>query len=450
MGETRVDLLGPVRILQEHLTEALCESVFKAARVTERRRRWTLQPMAEFWTAVILRAPKSLRAALDEAHRGAGGYPRVEASPQAFFARSQELRWEFFRDLFDGFARRALADAPAAFETSTQAALPGFASVWVVDGSRLDAVAHRLKVLWDERVVVLPGGLLVLYDLYRGVPRHVAFSEDALRGEVPLLRGQLDRVPPGTLLLGDKAYCSHRLFGELAARGIFALVRCTKAIGLERLERLGRAEHDGARVEDEIVLAGDPKRPAERQRLRLVTSRRGSKVLRLLTNVLDPALLPAASASALYRRRWKVERMFYDLKEVLDLHRFYAANANAVAMQVYAAAMVYVAMRVAQARIARAHALSPEQLSTEKLFPRVAVAASEHVTCRRAFLATRRANPGVPLAEPDWSLEPYATASLHSLLVEPRSPRRRRRRDCPARRRYTSLHKLAPRRRPQS
>lgn len=450
MGETRVDLLGPVKILQEHLTQALCDSVFEDGRRTERRRQWTLHPMAEFWTAVILRAPKSLRAALDEAHRGAGGYPQVEASPQAFFARSQDLRWEFFHDLFHGFAGRALADAPSAFERPMQEALPGFASVWVVDGSRLDAVAHRLKVLWDERIVTLPGSLLVLYDLYRGVPRHVVFSEDALRGEVPLLRERLDQIPKGTLLLGDKAYCSHRLFGELTKRKISALVRCTKAIGVVRLERLSSIEQDDAVLEDSLVLAGTSQKPADQQRLRLIQWRCGGKVLRLLTNVLDPALLPAPAAIALYRKRWKVERMFYDLKEVLNLHRFYAANANAVAMQVYAAAMVYVAMRVAQARIATTHALVPEQISTEKLFPRVAAAASAYVTSRLAFLAIERANPGVSLVEPDWSRQEWAGASLRALLVEMRSPHRRRRRNCPAQRRYTSLHRLLPRRRRQS
>ncbi len=33
MGEARVDLLEPVRILHEHLTSALCEQVFDARRV---------------------------------------------------------------------------------------------------------------------------------------------------------------------------------------------------------------------------------------------------------------------------------------------------------------------------------------------------------------------------------------------------------------------------------
>ena len=41
-----------------------------------------------------------------------------------------------------------------------------------------------------------------------------------------------------------------------------------------------------------------------------------------------------AKALALYARRWSIERMYFDLKVVLNLNRVYAANPNAVAMQV--------------------------------------------------------------------------------------------------------------------
>ncbi len=38
-----------------------------------------------------------------------------------------------------------------------------------------------------------------------------------------------------------------------------------------------------------------------------------------------------------------MERLFFDLKEVLNLHRFYTSSPNGVAMQVYAAALVHTA-----------------------------------------------------------------------------------------------------------
>jgi hypothetical protein len=447
MGDTRVDLLGPIRIIHEHLTKALCEEVFDERRISERRRVWTLHVMAQFWLAVILRAPRSLRQALDEARHGTGGYPLVRSAPESFFERAQGMRWKFFAGLLDAFTAGVLADLEPTFEDDMRRALPAFPEVWVVDGSRLDAVAHRLKVLWDERTVVLPGSLLVLYDLYRGVPRRVRFDEDACAAEVPALRGEFDLVPAGTLLLCDRAYCSHRLFGDLTQRGIWALARCTQAIRIETQSEISRTDHDAGVLRDTLVLAGTKQRGSERRRLRLIEWRKGKKVLRLMTNVLDPHKLPAAAAVDLYRRRWKVERMFYDLKEVLDLRRFYAANVNAVGMQVHAAAIVYVALRAAQARIAKSVQLRPEKLSVKKLFPRVADASNAFVNAQRGFHATRKANPRVKLVEPAWDEEPFASVPLDSVLLEPRNPKRRRRRRCPAQRRYASLHKFTRRRR---
>ena len=55
--EQRVDLLGTVQVLHEHLTASMCQTVFAQTRTTERARKWTLAALAEFWTAVILRAP---------------------------------------------------------------------------------------------------------------------------------------------------------------------------------------------------------------------------------------------------------------------------------------------------------------------------------------------------------------------------------------------------------
>jgi hypothetical protein len=52
-----VDLLRVVDLLQEHITPALCRTVFGAVRRTERQRVWTLEALVQFWTAVVLRAP---------------------------------------------------------------------------------------------------------------------------------------------------------------------------------------------------------------------------------------------------------------------------------------------------------------------------------------------------------------------------------------------------------
>ncbi len=437
--EVRADLLATVEVLHANLTSALCQDVFSGVRGAERQRVWTLERLAEFWTAVILRAPKSLTQALEEAAGGKSGiWPQVEASPQGFFSRCQNLNWEFFRDLHEAFVDRALAKEPPSYATTCRPLLARFTSVWVVDGSRLDAIAHRLKILWDNRSVILPGCVTAFYDLYHGVAVKLLFNPDAAAAELLRVEAALNGIPKGTLLLGDRLYSSVRFFQELTQRELYGVFRRSKRLKLHKVKRLSKRPCAGGVLSDTLIDAGCGVGTPP-QRLRRIRWQCGQKVREVLTNVLDPALLSAEEAISLYPKRWTVERLFYDLKEVLNLHQFYAANPNAIAMQVYAAAIVHTAMRIAQARIARQAGIKPERISPEKLFPRVAAASISLAQAELIFLATCQANPRVKLRRPSWRTLPFAYALLESLLVEPRKGVRRQRRFCPARRHWKSL-----------
>src|SRR2546430_7914039 len=101
-----IDLLRVVDVLQEHITSALCRTVFGAVRKTERQRVWTLEALIRFWTAVVLRAPKALSQALVDSLEGRDPtFPRIEASPEAFFQRCRDLRPAFFAEVFQRFTR---------------------------------------------------------------------------------------------------------------------------------------------------------------------------------------------------------------------------------------------------------------------------------------------------------------------------------------------------------
>ena len=173
--------------------------------------------------------------------------------------------------------------------------------------------------------------------------------------------------------------------------------------------------------------------------LRLIRFRSKGFRRDLIMSVLDPKKLSALEALQLYPFRWRIERMFFDLKEVLNLHRFYAANPNAVAMQVYAAAIVHTAFRVAQAKIAQKQGLAPEALSTVKLFPKLASASSSLVTieCYQGEFA--RLNPGRRWKEPVLSRMRFAFTTLQAILLEPRKGKRRKRVFHPMKAKWKSL-----------
>jgi len=418
--DVRVNLMAAVCLVHRLLTSSMCALVFRELRTTERARKWTLERMLRFWVAVVMQAPKSLREAIEEFCGRHGVVSIVESSPSSFFERAQTLRWAFFRALFDRFVAALLPECPRRFESDLRGELSHFKEVWIVDGSGLDRVARRLKVLRGVEQVVIPGSVIACYDLFRGVLRQLHFYEKLLGGEASRLLEVLDGVPRGTLVVADRGYSSMRLLSAMGARGLQCLVRLKRNVVVKVVEELGRTVEDDCEVLDRIVVAGTGQ-GAPKLRVRLIEKHlRTGEVLRLATTVLDPALLPLSTALALYRRRWSVERLFYDLKEVLNLRRFYASNTNAVAMQVYACAIVYNALRTVQGEIAQAHEIEPEAISTAKLFPRVSVAHIKLLGALDGFDLVRRVNPHVDLVEPDWGRSNLATTRLKRLLVQRR------------------------------
>ena len=262
------------------------------------------------------------------------------------------------------------------------------ATVVLLDGSRLAAIAHRLKLLWNERAVVLPGCLLGVYDLGRGLCRALYFTADAAASEMTRAKAALADLARDTLILGDRLYGTADFFAALTARRCWGVVRRNRQLSLHKVQRLRKRRIQGGLLEDWLVDAGTGV-SAPTQRLRYIRWRRGGTRYELLTNVLIPARLSAEEALDLYPYRWGIERMFYDLKEVLNLNRLYAANPNAVAMQVYAAAIVYNALRVAQSEGAAQVGVAPETISPAKFYPKVVTA---------TFLYSARTTVGAPVA----------------------------------------------------
>lgn len=108
-------------------------------------------------------------------------------------------------------------------------------------------------------------------------------------------------------------------------------------------------------------------------------------------------------------------------------------------MQIYAAAMVNNAFRVAQGRIAQEQGIAPEEISTAKLFPKPAQASSDVAAAEWMYLGLNRKNGG-NLIKPDIINEaPFGRTTLGAILVSKRESHRRRRYFVQGRRRWMSL-----------
>jgi hypothetical protein len=438
----RIDLLQLVEVLQAQVTPEVCRAAFGTVRTTERRRAWTLEALVRFWTAVVVRAPVALTHALQDAlDQRDPLFPRVVASPEAFFQRCRDLRPAFFAEVFTRVTARLLRLRPPRYAPALASVQARFAAVVVVDGSGVAAIAHRLKMLWPDRRVVLPGAVVAVYDLGRGLCRRLRFSADAFASELRQAQAAVADLAADTLVVGDRA-CGHPVFfAHLQQHGCWGVIRRNRVVKLQRVVCLGRARGADGELTDWQVRAGTG-RAVPPQHLRWIRWRRGRTCYEVLTNVLAPERLSAADAIALYTARWSVERMYFDLKDVLNLNRVYAANPNAVAMQVYAAGLVYNALRVAQADAAAAAGLAPEQLSPAKLYPRLAAAGHFYLGAQLWEREMRRLNPSRRLRWIDWRQQPWATVPVAAVQVEKRTGRRRRRRFCAARAQHTSFTRV--------
>ena len=70
------------------------------------------------------------------------------------------------------------------------------------------------------------------------------------------------------------------------------------------------------------------------------------KVLRILSNDLDA---PAQDIAELYKRRWQIELFFRWVKQTLKIKHFLGTSENAVKIQIAAALIAYLLLRLAQA-----------------------------------------------------------------------------------------------------
>jgi hypothetical protein len=405
-------------------------TVFKRYRRTERERKWTFYALCLFWTAVIIRRPPSLRQGLDQTRRRNGEdqlWPRVLARPRAFFEKAEGQRPGLFMHLYRAFVRSILTDAPQAYASWMSGLRRHFPEVHIIDGSRLEAVAHRLKISRGQRSVLLPGCITAFYDLYRGFCRELLFFPNAAEAELPRGRKALQWIVPGSLLVGDGLYAYPQQFRMLAEANLFGLARSNPIFKIRRMQVLSRRQGGRSLVEDLLVEVGTGKREPKRT-LRLIRYRARGRDLDLLTSVLDPRKLSAEDALKLYGLRWSIERLFLDLKGTLDLNTIYASHPNLVAQQVYATALVHAAFRVAQARIARQLGILPEQISPGKLFPKLAWATNDYCVCQLHADKVRLLNPGLRIRFPSMKTMPFASTALDSVVLERRSPYRKKRR----------------------
>lgn len=199
--------------------------------------------------------------------------------------------------------------------------LPGY-RVRIIDGNHLTSTERRLQVLHECSAGPLPGQALVVLEPDVMLATHMLPCEDAHAQERSMIPQLLTLVEAGDCWLGDRNFCTAAiLYGIAARRACFVIRHHAKLriISSATLRRRGRIE-TGEVLEQKVTLENEDGTRLEARRIvvRLdEPTRDGDTELAILTNV------PASDASAtvvaeLYRRRWTLETMFFELTQMLD------------------------------------------------------------------------------------------------------------------------------------
>jgi hypothetical protein len=418
------EYLSPV---YKHLTKALCDS------------------MVWFWIGLLQGRFGSQTRAILEAGSGNPLLPRINASPESFFQKIQNVRPTFFREVFRSFTEKVEVEYEIDFAVDLPKSCDAFAEVYAVDASRLAKVGRLLRATRNVTKAIIPGSMQAIYDLRRGHLRDLWFDADGHQAEITMWEHIRGAIVQGTLVLADRYYAKPCIWRQIEAAGAFMLTRHNKVVKHRKVERLSKIREDSGNVDEWLVDMGgsDGTQPV---RLRMLRVWGPSFRMTLLTNVLESSTMSAWDAVKAYRRRWRVERMYLAMKDVLDLNRLYNCSPAAVGQQVYATAILYNALRLAQSKVGQFARICPARLSEQRLFP-VLIGNFIKMTYMQLgadrLFAQIQAMHTVPLKRPD-ILYDHPTLAIRAadFLVETRSNKRRKRRFCVGRKGHTAFGKI--------
>lgn len=240
-----------------------------------------------------------------------------------------------FAELFEHMAgaaarplRRHMRDATRILDATT-VRLTGLSATWAQVGHSHAAAKLHL-----------------VYDPVAAAPLQAEVTPATVNDITPAKRRE---ITPGTTYIFDLGYYDFGWWAELDARNCRFVTRLKGNTRLENVIETTPATGEGAVRGERIGWL--PERMARSRRnpmavpLREITvSIAPGKTLRLITNDLDS---PAEEIAELYRQRWQIELFFKWIKQNLRIRRFLGTSENAIRIQLYAALIAYLLLRLA-------------------------------------------------------------------------------------------------------
>jgi len=217
--------------------------------------------------------------------------------------------------------------------------------------------------------------IVVLIALATGVVLDAAIGRcgGKLTGESTLLRGLHERLKQDDIVLADRYYCSYFEVALLKAQGVDLVTRQNvgRTVDFRRGRRLGKDDHlvEWARPQraswmDKGVYATIPETLTARE-LRVRVGQRGfrTRVLIVVTTLLEAGSFSHAELAGLYRARWHVELDLRSIKLTLQMDVLRCKTPEMVRKELWGHLLISNLIRGVMAESARRHGVLPRRLS---------------------------------------------------------------------------------------
>lgn len=265
---------------------------------------------------------------------GLWDYPRFPVCDQAVYTRLAQGGTTVLEQLFQQ-TTCLLQARLAPFREQRHPGLASFATdIVVLDETTLDPLVRRLPVQGNDPPAErrLPGKVAGLFDIRRQCWRTIQLIAEATQNEKVAARDLVAGLARGTLILADLGYFGFAWFDELTAQGYWWISRLRAKTSYEIVAVLAQQ----GETLDALVWLGAYRADRAKPLVRLVQFRQGGVLRQYLSNVRDPAVLPAAALVELYARRWDIERAIALVKRELGLHLWWSGKDVVIHQQLWA------------------------------------------------------------------------------------------------------------------
>ena len=218
-------------------------------------------------------------------------------------------------------------------------------AIRLIDSSRV--TLNSLSRGWAHYDATCDGMKLhVIYDPAAAVPVYFAVSPAR---QNDMVQAKEMPIEAGATYVFDLGYCSFLWWFKLHAQGCRFVTRLRKNSPVHIVEERAVAK-GGNIVADRIVRVRERLQHTRRNPLAAINLREvhvvieTGKTLRLVTNDLTS---PAGDIAGLYKSRWEVELFFRWIKQTLRIKKFLGTSENAIRIQIAAALIAYLLLRMA-------------------------------------------------------------------------------------------------------